>query len=79
MPATNQIIAKPAEPCSGGGVMAATTLTTALAVIEPSCTLTDELTPCIDMDSEALGVFVRDGMLGVAQKLVTLKPYIEEL
>jgi hypothetical protein len=59
--------------------MATTPQTTALTVIEPSDTPTDELTPCIDMDSDALGAFVRDGMLGVAQKLVTLKPYIEEL
>lgn len=31
------------------------------------------------MDSESLGVFVRDGMVGVATKLVELKPYVEEL
>lgn len=31
------------------------------------------------MQSDALGVHVRDGLVGVAQKLVELKPYIEEL
>ena len=31
------------------------------------------------MDSESLGIFVRDIVIRVAQKLVELKPYIEEL
>jgi Domain of unknown function (DUF4338) len=31
------------------------------------------------MDSESLGTFVRDGMIGVATKLVELRPYVEEL
>jgi hypothetical protein len=34
---------------------------------------------CAQMDSENLGVFVRDGMIGVVTKLVELKPYVEEL
>jgi hypothetical protein len=31
------------------------------------------------MDSESLGAFVRDGLVGVATKLVEIKPYVEEL
>src|ERR1051325_4680050 len=34
---------------------------------------------CSNMDSESLGAFVRDGLIGVATKLVELKPYVEEL
>jgi|SRR5690348_5073814 len=35
--------------------------------------------PVAGMDSESLGIFVRDGILGVATKLVELKPYVDEL
>jgi hypothetical protein len=50
-------------------------MTSTLAVIEP-----ENLVPSVcGMDSESLGIFVRDGIIGVAQKLVELKPYIEEL
>lgn len=31
------------------------------------------------MKSEALGVYVRDELVGIATKLVTIKPYVEEL
>jgi hypothetical protein len=34
---------------------------------------------CAKMESESLGIFVRDGMIGVVTKLVGLKPYVEEL
>ena len=50
--------------------------TTALATVE------QETLPTLDpakIDSEKLGIFVRDGVIGVATKLVELKPYVEEL
>jgi hypothetical protein len=55
-----------------------------LAVIEPknypSYTEAENLVPLVcGIDSESFGKFVRDGVIGVAQKLVELKPYIEEL
>lgn len=41
----------------------------------------EEVTPpsIHEMDSESLGILVRDGIIGVATKLVELKPYVEEL
>ena len=49
----------------------------ALATVEEQSSLT--LGDPAEIDSESLGIFVRDGVIGVAQKLVELKPYIEEL
>jgi len=50
-------------------------MSAALAIIER-----EEITPSVrEINSETLGLFVRDGMIGVATKLVELKPYVEEL
>jgi Domain of unknown function (DUF4338) len=52
--------------------------TTALALPSDSST---QVVPCdlSALDSENLGIIVRDGVIGVATKLAELKPYVEEL
>ena len=50
---------------------------TALATVEKPSSLA--LGDPTKVDSETLGRFVRDGVIRVAQKLVELKPYVEEL
>jgi len=44
----------------------------ALATVEEQSSLT--LGDPAEIDSESLGIFVRDGVIGAAQKLVELKP-----